>query len=63
MLKSETDIFIYDFSGAVIRTYKAGSGETEFTIDDLGLRDGIYLIRISSGGVYAGYKKLIIAGS
>jgi nucleoside phosphorylase len=63
MLKSETDIFIYDYSGAIVRTFKAGSGQTEFTIDDLGLRDGIYLIRISSGGVYFGYKKLIIAGS
>jgi hypothetical protein len=63
MLKSVTDIFIYDYSGAVVRTYKAGSGETEFTIDDLGLKDGIYLIRISSGGVYVGYKKLVIAGS
>lgn len=63
MLKAVTDIFIYDYSGAVVRTYKAGSGVTEFTIDDLGLKDGIYLIRISSGGVYVGYKKLIIAGS
>ena len=63
MPDSETDISIYDFSGTVVRTYKAGSGETEFTIDDLGLKDGIYLVRISTGGVNFGFKKLIISGS
>ena len=63
ILESDTDIFIYDFNGAIVRTFKTGSGETEFIIDDLGLRDGIYLIRISSGGLNFGFKKLIIAGS
>ena len=62
-LDKNTDIFIYDYSGAIVRTYKAGSGETEFTIDDLGLKDGIYLIRISSKSGNFGFKKLIIAGS
>jgi hypothetical protein len=61
MLDADTDIYIYDFSGAIVRTYKAGSGVTEFTIDDLGLKEGIYLIKISSGGVNFGFKKLIIA--
>ena len=63
VLESDTDIFIYDFNGSIVRTFKTSSGETEFTIDDLGLRDGLYLIRISSGGVSFGFKKLIIAGS
>ncbi|MBK9390356.1 MAG: T9SS type A sorting domain-containing protein [Bacteroidetes bacterium] len=62
-LEKDTDIFIYDFGGAIIRTYKTGSGETEFVIDDLGLKDGIYLIKVSSGGVSYGFRKLIISGS
>ena len=63
MLNSETDINIYDFKGTVVRSYKVGSGETEFIIENLGLRDGIYLVRISSGGLDYGFKKLIISGS
>jgi hypothetical protein len=63
MLNSQTDIFIYDFGGTIVRSYKAGSGETEFIIDDLGLKDGIYLIRVSSEGVNFGFRKLIISGS
>ena len=62
-LERSTDIFIYDFGGMIVKTFKAWSGETEFTIDDLGLKDGIYLIRVSYGGVNYGFKKLIITGS
>jgi hypothetical protein len=62
-LEDDTDISIYDFGGTIVRTYKTGSGETEFVIDDLGLKDGIYLIRVSSGGVNYGFRKLIISGS
>ena len=62
-LERSTDIFIYDFGGMIVKTFKAGSGETEYFIDDLGLKDGIYLIRVSSGGVNYGFKKLIITGS
>jgi hypothetical protein len=63
MLDKDTDIFIYDFGGNLVRTFRAGSGETEYTIDDLGLKDGIYLIRVSTNGVNYGFKKLIISGS
>ncbi len=63
VLEDDTDIFIYDFGGTIVRTYKTGSGETEFVIDDLGLKDGIYLIRVSSGGINYGFRKLIISGS
>ncbi len=63
VLEDDTDIFIYDFGGTIVRAYKTGSGETEFVIDDLGLKDGIYLIRVSSGGVNYGFRKLIISGS
>lgn len=61
ILERETDIMIYDFTGTIIRTYKTGSGEAEYTIDDLGLANGIYLVRVSSGGLDWGYKKLIVS--
>lgn len=61
IIEKEADIRIYDFSGALIRTYKAGSGQTEFTINNLGLANGIYLLRVSSGGLDWGYKKLIVS--
>ena len=60
-LQAETDIFIYDFKGTIVQTYKVGSGESEFTINDLGLKNGIYLVRIKSGGFDWGFKKLIIS--
>jgi Fe-S cluster assembly iron-binding protein IscA len=62
-LKDVTEIFIYDFSGTMVKSYKTGSGETEYSIDDLGLKDGMYLIRVSSGGISMGFKKLIVSGS
>ena len=62
-LQDDTEIFIYDFSGTIVRTYRTGAGETEFTVDDLGLKDGMYLIKVSSGGMSKGFKKLIISGS
>jgi hypothetical protein len=61
-LGSETDIRIFDFQGAVKKTYKVASGESEFFIEDIGLKAGIYLVRISSGGVDLGFRKLIITG-
>ncbi|TAL64431.1 MAG: T9SS type A sorting domain-containing protein, partial [Bacteroidetes bacterium] len=63
MLNSETEIRIYDFRGTIVRTYKVGSGEKEFIIDNLGLMDGIYLVRVTSGGFNYGFKKLIIANN
>lgn len=61
-LPSETDIRIYDFSGTMARTYKAGKMENQFVIEDAALKNGIYLIRISSGGLDYGFKKLVISG-
>ena len=62
-LKNITDITVYDFSGTIVKTFRAGPGETEFVIDDLGLKDGIYLIKVTSGGLNFGFKKLIVSGS
>ena len=61
-LTKDTDIRIYDFSGTLVRSFRAGSMETEFTVEDVGLKNGIYLVRISSGGLDHGFKKLIISG-
>lgn len=61
-LASETDVRIFDFQGAVKKTYKVASGESGLFIDDIGLKAGIYLVRISSGGVDLGFRKLIITG-
>jgi len=60
-LTTDTEIKIFDYSGTLIRTYKAGIGGSEYAIDDLGLKSGIYLIRISSGGFDYGFKKLIVS--
>lgn len=61
-LNSDADIRIYDIRGIVVASYKAGSGSSEFTIENHGLRGGIYLVRISSAGIDFGFKKLIITG-
>lgn len=55
------DIKIYDYAGSLVRTFKTGAGGTEFVIDDLGLENGIYLVRISSGTSDYGFKKLIVS--
>jgi hypothetical protein len=60
-LKSDTDIKIFDYSGTLVRTYKTGTGGSDYTIEDLGLKSGLYLVRISSGDVNYGFKKLIVS--
>jgi Secretion system C-terminal sorting domain len=60
-ISSVTDIKIYDYSGTLVKTYKTGTGGSEYVIDDLGLSSGIYLVRISSGGVDYGFKKLVVS--
>ncbi|MBA4321543.1 MAG: hypothetical protein C0408_01875, partial [Odoribacter sp.] len=60
-LTSETEILIYDFKGTIVRTLKAGAGQTEISVTNMGLRSGIYLVRIKSGGLDWGFKKLIIS--
>jgi hypothetical protein len=62
-LDSETYVYIYDFKGTVVQSYRVEAGETELRIDDLGLPDGIYLIKVTSGKFNTGFKKLIITGS
>jgi hypothetical protein len=61
-LISGAEVRIFDFQGAVKKAYRVESGESELFIEDLGLKAGIYLVRISSGGVDLGFRKLIITG-
>jgi len=60
-LEKSTDIMIYDFSGSVVRTYRTGPGIEDYTIENPGLKVGIYLIRVTTGGIDWGYRKLIIS--
>jgi hypothetical protein len=61
-LAREADIRIYDVRGVIISSYKAGSGITEFLIDDLELKGGIYLVRITEGVINLGFRKLVVRG-
>ncbi|MCU0472065.1 MAG: T9SS type A sorting domain-containing protein [Bacteroidales bacterium] len=62
-LASGADIRIYDLQGVVLSTYKVASGESVFTIENIRLREGIYLVRITCGGINPGFRKLIVSGN
>jgi hypothetical protein len=55
-----TEIRIYDTSGRLVRVYSPGSGATEYLIEDPGLQNGIYLVKITVNGKEKGYKKMVI---
>ncbi len=61
-LQANSEIRIYDLRGTVFSTWKAESGLSEYTIEDLGLTRGIYLVRISRKGIDLGFRKLIVSG-
>ncbi len=61
-LTTEADIIIYDFRGLQVNSYKAGPGSLDFTIENPGLRGGIYLVRVSMNGIDFAFKKLVITG-
>jgi hypothetical protein len=46
--------------GVVIRTYRAGPAISEYVIDDVGLKAGLYLVRVNVSGLNSGFKKLIV---
>jgi hypothetical protein len=62
-LTIDADIKIYDLQGLLVSAYKAGSGISEYTMDNLKLKAGIYLIRVSRGWIDMGFRKLIITGN
>ena len=61
MMEKPAEIQIYDFSGSVVRSYETGYGINEYLIEGPGLKEGIYLVRVTSGGKDLGYRKLIIS--
>jgi hypothetical protein len=62
MPESGTNIWIYDFTGTVLKMYKTGSRQMEHSIDDLNLSNGLYLIKVFSEIFDFGYMKLVISG-
>jgi len=61
-VETDADVRIYDLQGAVKSAFKVAAGESSLIIDDLGLRAGIYLVRVTSGGTDLGFRKLIVSG-
>jgi hypothetical protein len=61
-LIGETDIRIFDIRGLPVLTYKAESGLEEYIIDNLKLKQGLYMVRISRKGIDLGSRKLVVAG-
>jgi hypothetical protein len=61
-LTQETDVRIFDMQGIKVSSFKAGSDQIEFTVDNLNLQPGLYLVRISADGIDLGFKKLVVSG-
>ncbi|HLN19981.1 MAG TPA: T9SS type A sorting domain-containing protein, partial [Bacteroidales bacterium] len=59
-VKTNAELSILNVQGQVVKRYEAGSGTTEFTIENPGLKAGIYMLKVSFGGFDTGFKKLII---
>jgi hypothetical protein len=61
-LQDETDICIYDMQGVPVLKYIAESGLNYYIIDNLKLKQGLYMVRISHKGIDLGSRKLVVAG-
>ncbi|HEX2975882.1 MAG TPA: T9SS type A sorting domain-containing protein, partial [Bacteroidales bacterium] len=61
-LQAETEIKIYNYRGEIVHNFRAGAGSTRYVIDNPGLRAGLYMVKISSGFLDLGNKKLVILG-
>jgi hypothetical protein len=59
--RSGTMIELLNFRGIVVKSFRAKPGDSIVTIDDLGLPEGIYIVRVASGGMVSGLRKLIIS--
>jgi hypothetical protein len=62
-LTRDAVIRIYGIGGEILREYNVGAGSSEFTIEDCGLRGGVYMLRVIRGKTDLGYRKLIITGN
>lgn len=61
-LSDETEIRIFDVQGIPVLTYKAESGIDRYIIDDLNLKQGLYMVRTSRNGIDLGSRKLVVTG-
>ena len=59
-LKVKSEISVYDLQGRTVSFFTADQGMTEYIIPSLGLKPGIYLLRISQRGRSLGSAKLVI---
>ena len=59
---STTNIWIYDYTGSVLKMYKVERDQMEYTIEDLNLSNGLYLVKVFSERMDWGYQKLVISG-
>jgi hypothetical protein len=61
-IQADADIRIYDLQGTVVSSFKAGAGTDILTRDELGLKEGIYLIRVTGKGITGASRKLVVKG-
>ncbi len=62
-LTKDAVVRIHNLQGAVVSEYIAGAGSTVFTIENPGLTQGIYLVRVSANGSGTGSRKLVVTGN
>lgn len=60
-LTVNANIEIIDFKGTVVKRYTSMAGQAIFNVEDVGLTNGIYMVRISSDGRTIGMKKLLVS--
>jgi hypothetical protein len=61
-LSGRTLIELLDFKGTVVRSYFAEAGQKLLNVEDVGLANGIYVVRMRSGNRIMGIRKLIVSG-
>jgi hypothetical protein len=61
-LSGREEIEILDQTGSVLRKYIAENGQSMLEIDDHHLPNGVYIIRMRSGNMLKGLRKLIVSG-
>ena len=56
-------IEILDHRGALLRKYRAEPGQSVLDVNDHGLSDGLYVVRMRSGSLVHGIRKLVVSGN
>jgi hypothetical protein len=61
-VRVRTMVDIIDLTGKVVRKFDAEPGQSKLEIDNIGLVNGVYVVRLTSGSISGGQRKLIISG-